>query len=345
MNMREWVASVIESERRQAFPLMPSVGLAVTGMNMREVIADGVTQAQCIVAQAHRFPSAACLTFMDLSVEAEAFGSELTEVGGEVPTVLGSIVTGIESAVALKVPSVGAGRSGEYLKAAGLAAREINDRPVFACHIGPFSLAGRLCGMTEALMNVHLAPKVLHTVLEKCTEFLTAYALAFREAGADGVVMAEPAAGLISPVQCDEFSSKYVKEYVAKVQTDHFMAVLHNCGSTPRHVETMVSTGAMGLHFGNAVDMAKVMARLPGDRLGLGNIDPAGVFHGGDPALVRETTLKLLEATGGFRNFIVSSGCDVPSGTPLRNMEAFFDTVNEYNTRKAGKDTKAVEVT
>jgi len=336
MNMREWIHSVIASENRLAFPLMPTAGLGLAGMTIRDVIADGENHARCVIAQANHYPSAAAITFMDLSVEAEAFGSEIVEMGKELPTVHGKIVTDAESARVLAVPRVGDGRTGHYLKAASLTALELKDRPVFGCHIGPFSLAGRLCGMTEALMNVHLEPELLHVVLSKCGDFLIEYALAFKEAGAQGIVMAEPAAGLISPDQCDEFSSAYVKRFVDRVQADDFMVILHNCGSTPRHVPSMVSTGAMGLHFGNAVDMAKEMPQVPSDRIALGNIDPAGVLYGGVPELVKEETSKLLKATDGFRNFIISSGCDVPAGAPAANIDAFFEAVKEYNERKTG---------
>lgn len=337
MDMQEWIESIIASETRKAFPLMPAAGLTLTGIRITDIVGDGSKQAECLIALAARYRSAAAISFMDLSVEAEAFGSEIVMLGDELPTVQGKIVANPEEARALRVPEVGRGRTAEYLKAARLAAERINDRPVFGCHIGPFSLAGRLCGMTEALMNIHMNPDSLHQVLRKCTEFLIAYAKAFRDAGVDGIVMAEPAAGLISPAQCDAFSSAYVAEFVEKVQDRSFMVILHNCGSSPRHVPSMVSTGALGLHFGNAVDMAKVMPQMPEDRLGLGNIDPSGVFRGGTIETVREETAGLLQKTEGFRNFIISSGCDIPSGTPLENIDAFFETLKEYNASKAAR--------
>ncbi len=337
MDMQEWIESIIASEIRQAFPLMPAAGLSLTGMSFSDIVGDGAKQAECLVALAAKYPSAAAITFMDLSVEAEAFGSEIIMLGNELPTVQGKIVANADGARALEVPGVGEGRTLEYLRAAKLAAEKIHDRPVFGCHIGPFSLAGRLCGMTEALMNIHMNPDSLHQVLRKCTEFLVAYAKAFKDAGVDGIVMAEPAAGLISPAQCDTFSSAYVRSFVESVQERSFMVILHNCGSSPRHVPSMVSTGSMGLHFGNAVDMAKVMPQLPDTRLGLGNIDPSGVFSGGTLEKVREETDGLLQKTEGFRNFIISSGCDVPSGTPLENIDAFFETLKEYNESKAAR--------
>ena len=45
------------------------------------------------------------------------------------------------------------------------------------------------------------------------------------------LIIAEPAAGLLSPEQCAEFSSPYVKKVVDAVQDDNFMVILHNCGN------------------------------------------------------------------------------------------------------------------
>ncbi|HZK17994.1 MAG TPA: uroporphyrinogen decarboxylase family protein, partial [Clostridia bacterium] len=46
---------------------------------------------------------------------------------------------------------------------------------------------------------------------------------------------------------------------------------------------------------------------------------------------VKKRTLQLLEDTKDFKNFIVSSGCDIPPGTPIENMDAFFEAVEEFN--------------
>lgn len=329
-NMREWVRGILASREKRAFPLMTCVGLQLTGLRVIDVVKDAEKQADCVMVLASRYPSAAAITVMDLSVEAEAFGSSIRFTENETPTVTGRMVTDA-GADALTVPTVGSGRTGVYLEAVALSAAGIADRPVFGCLIGPFSLAGRLCGMTEALMNIHMNPGALRTVLEKCADFLARYARAFRDAGAAGVVIAEPAAGLISPAQCDDFSSSFVKGIVGEVQDDEFMVILHNCGSTRRHVASMASTGAMGLHFGNVVDMADVLPQVPAGVLVSGNLDPVRVLKDGTAAEVREAVREVLRKTEGYGNFVLSSGCDVPGGTPLGNIDEFFSALQDYN--------------
>jgi uroporphyrinogen decarboxylase len=211
-----------------------------------------------------------------------------------------------------------------------LASKTIADRPLFGCVIGPFSLAGRLCDMTQIFMKLIEEPEMVHVVLEKCTRFLIDYAKAFKDAGAQGIFIAEPAAGLISPRQCQQFSSNYVKQIIASVKDENFTAVLHNCGNTRKLVPAMLDTGAHGYHFGNAVDMNDILPQIPPEILAFGNIDPSSILRNGTTDEVKTKTIELLERVSGYQNFVPSSGCDIPPGTPVKNIEAFFTALNEF---------------
>lgn len=331
INMREWVKNISNSKVRLSMPIMTYPGLELSGKSILDIIKSGDDQFCCIYELSKKYPSIAAMTVMDLSVEAEAFGSRIRYSSGEVPAVAGNIVDSEESALSLRIPEPGSGRTGAYIRAAALSAQNITDKPVFGGQIGPFSLACRLYDMTEIMVALFDEPDTVHIVLEKATTFLAAYARAFKEAGANGIIMAEPAAGLLSPEQCAEFSSVYVKSIVDAVQDDNFMVMLHNCGNTVKLVPSMLSTGAMCFHFGNAVDMADILPQIPPDRLAFGNIDPARVFKNGTTDDVRQKTRELLEKTEGYGNFVISSGCDIPPGTPIENIQAFFDTVESYN--------------
>ena len=78
-------------------------------------------------------------------------------------------------------------------------------------------MAGRLFDMTEIMIAVMIEPEPIRILLEKITTFLIEYAKAFKDVGANGIVIAEPAAGLLSPELCEEFSSKYVQRIVEEV--------------------------------------------------------------------------------------------------------------------------------
>jgi uroporphyrinogen decarboxylase len=169
-------------------------------------------------------------------------------------------------------------------------------------------------------------------LVKKCNEFLLEYIQAYKKIGVNGIIMAEPAAGLLSADLCDEYSSRFIKEIVAKVQDDQFLVILHNCGNTGHVTDSMISTGAGALHFGNKIDILTTLKKIPKNILVLGNLDPVGVFKTSTPEEVFNVTKKLLEATTDHKNFIISSGCDTPPGAPLENIQAFFKAVQDYNS-------------
>jgi uroporphyrinogen decarboxylase len=329
--MTNWITTA--ASRHKPLPILSFPGIQLTGAAIPELVRDGKLQAECMKAVAGRWDTLAAVSLMDLSVEAEAFGSPVRFSVDEVPTVTGAVVTDENSLGELRFPVVGAARTGEYVTTIREAKKRITDRPVFAGSIGPFSLAGRLMGMTEIMVLCYEEPALVHGVLEMAARFLTAYDTALRDAGADGIVMAEPAAGMLSPALMGEFSAPYVRRVISAVETDSCVFIYHNCGnSTLSLVREILDTGAKAFHFGNAIDLAEMLKRFPSDKLVMGNVDPAGEFRNGTPESVRKATLSVLEKCARYDNFILSSGCDVPPVAPLENINAFFAAAGEFYT-------------
>jgi len=328
LNMKEWLTALPQSHK--ALPILSFPGVSLLGCTVRELISDSDLQARGMKLVADRVPSAASVSLMDLSVEAEAFGAAVRFSDEEVPTVTGRLINDMEEAEALAVPAVGDARTGLYVDSIRKAKQLITDRPVFAGIIGPYSLAARLFDVSEIMMDCFDDPDMVHTVLEKCTEFLINYALAYKEAGADGIMMAEPVAGLLSPGMEEEFAAPYVKRIADAVQDESFALVYHNCGdNVPLMTASFLENGAAAYHFGNAADMKDMLTKMP-EAVLMGNIDPAGVLRMGTPELVREKTLALLEECKDFPNFVISSGCDMPPMTPWENIDAFFKAVGDF---------------
>ena len=330
-NMKAWLTDMIGADKKVPLPILSFPSVSLLGITVRELISDSARQAEGMKMVAQRVNAAAAVSLMDLSVEAECFGATVRVSDEEVPTIVGRLVNDEDEANALVVPEVGVARSGLYVDSIRKAVELITDRPVLAGIIGPFSLAARLLDVTEIMMDCYDEPDMVHIVLEKCTAFLIEYAKAYKAAGADGIMMAEPVSGLLSPALEEEFSSPYVKQIVDAVQDDEFAVIYHNCGdNTLRMTESMLSTGAAAYHFGNAIDMAEMMAKMPANVVVMGNVDPAGVLRQGTPETVREATLEVMNKCRSYPNFVISSGCDIPPATPWENIEAFFAAAEEY---------------
>ncbi len=334
MNMQQWKSDYMASSIKKPMPVLSFPGTQIIGKTVQEVVTDPALQAACMKAVADRYPDmAVALGPMDLSVEAEAFGATIHFSDHEIPTVTEPLldIDQPECADELTVPSVGAGRTGVYVKAMEFASSQITDRPIFSGCIGPFSLAGRLMDMSNVMIACVEEPEMLETVLQKTTAFITDYILALKAAGANGVVMAEPAAGLLSPVLNEEFSVPYVKQIADAVKDENFLFCYHNCGPyTPRQLSDLLTIGADIYHFGDAIGLDDVKNQIPQGVMFSGNVSPVECFKTGDAAYMASQTKRVLEQCGKMNNFIPSSGCDIPPDASLANVDCFFQTVAEF---------------
>ena len=334
MNMKAFLNIIIKDNKKYALPILSFPAVSKLDVSVKELLCSAKLQAKAIEMVAHSTDTIAAVSLMDLSLEAEAFGAHIVFSENEVPAITGQLVTDLHQAMDLEIPSLNAGRISTALEAIRLAKEQITDKPVLAGIIGPFSLAGRLMDVTEIMYTCYDEPKAVHEVLRKSTAFLTKYTLALKEAGADGIIMAEPLCGLLSPDMAEEFSCPYVKEIIEATQTDHFAVIYHNCGnSVPQIAPLLYQMGAAAYHFGNASDMENLLQNAPADVILMGNIDPVSCFTEGTPAHMEEETLSLLHKCGSYKNFILSSGCDIPYNASWDNVDAFFSALKKYNCR------------
>ena len=336
-DMDEWMDFVLRSPRRLAIPIMTHPGITLTGHSVLDAVTRSEHHFEAVKALADRYPTAASTMIMDLSVEAEAFGARIRYEEQEVPSVVSRIVTNSNEIDHLDIPTMSHGRLPQRIAATEEAARSISDRPVFAECIGPFSLAARLFDVSETMTAILLEPDSILRLTGTCTQFLISYCEHFKSAGADGVIIAEPVAGMLSPELCSQFSSTFIGEIVTAVQDSRFKVVLHNCGETDTLLLSMYETGAAALHFGNKCNLPEALKQLPQDLLVLGNLDPVGVLKMGRPDDVRNETARLLERTARHKNFVLSSGCDVPPSTSLENIDAFFEALDYFNRKRTAR--------
>lgn len=325
MNVRELLWEAARSEVKRALPILSFPAAQKMGVTVEELVKDAKLQAQAMALVAKETDTLAAVSLMDLSIEAEAFGASVSFSVNEIPVVTGQLVDGMDAAEELKVPDLSAGRALTCVEGVRLAKELIQDKPLLAGMIGPFSLAGRLMDVMEIMYICYDEPEAVHAVLEKATQYLIQYGDAMKAAGADGIMMAEPLAGILSPDMAAEFSVPYVKRIIEELQDDEFAVIYHNCGNSVSFMlEPIFTQGAAAYHFGNAVDMQKVLDTASADTLCMGNLDPAAILAEGTPEEVTAATKAMIAAFGSYKNYIPSSGCDIPAHASWENLQAFF---------------------
>lgn len=327
---RRWKAEMMAGKPKGllilSFPVAKKMGISV-----RELLESSENQARGMLEIIRCFPKQrAIVSRMDLSVEAQAFGASVRFEENDVPVVETPVVRSAEDASRLQVPDWKTSRCAIDVEAVRQVAASKPDRPVFAGVIGPYSLAGRLMDVTEIMIQCMMEPDLVHRVLRKATDFLKEYIRAYKEAGAQGVVMAEPLAGLISPDMVRDFSTAYIREIVDELQDDSFVILYHNCGAgVLASIQEIAATGCFAYHFGNAVAMEQVLEAMDPDTLVFGNLDPVALFQNGTPEQVEEAVDALIKRCGTFPNWVVSSGCDIPARASWENIERFYESLPE----------------
>ncbi len=318
---------ILSSPQKLAMPIAVYPGGEITGATVRDIVTDPEKQFNAQYEIHKRYETWIVQSAMDLSVEAEAFGSDIQIIDNEIPNVQGRLLTGNDEVNALQIPVPGTGRTRVYIDTVRLLAA-LDTKPfVLGGMIGPFSLAGRLFGVSESLELTLTEPEVMHTLLDKSTGFLIAYARAFKDAGADGVLIAEPSAGLLSPRSLGEFSSVYIKKINDAAGDDSFSIVLHNCAARLHHLPAIFESGVSILHFGAPMDMVSALKSVPETTILCGNLDPAGVFLTSSGQEIYDNTQELLRKTANHKNFVISSGCDIPPGVSVSKLDAFYEAV------------------
>ncbi len=71
------------------------------------------------------------------------------------------------------------------------------------------------------------------------------------------------------------------------------------------------------------MDIQAAYDRLAGETVLIGNVNPVDEITFGTPESVREKSEQLIRAMEG-KNFILSTGCDVPQHAPLENIKAMI---------------------
>lgn len=326
--MKQIVKKIFQNKNK-TIPILSFPSTQLLGITVNELLESPEMQVKGMKAIAERCHIGASLNMMDLSVEAEAFGAEIVFKDDDVPTVKKGIINDITDVESVVVPEVGMGRTSICIEGVRKAKEEIKDIPVFCGVIGPYSLAGRLFDMTELMMECFDNPDEVEILLSKATDFIIKYIKAFKDVGADGVIIAEPAAGLLSPSLNEDFSIPFVKRIIEEINSEDFVVCYHNCGDVVVQMANEIATlGADIYHFGNAIKLSDIIPEMPAGSIVMGNVDPI-LFLNGTPEQIKEAVQQIYNECNGFDNFMISSGCDIPALAKWENIDAYFEKVNE----------------
>lgn len=315
-------------ENNLVIPLLGAPGVKLTKTTLKENLFDEQLQFKTLFLLLERFEPDGIFTFMDLTVELEALGLPVKFPENDNPSIVEHPIKTIDDLKNLQ--KRWNGLSGRMITFVELMKKMAASFPIIngGYVIGPFTMAGELMGVNNIAIEVMINPDLVKKVLEFCNDVIEKYTLALFEAGADTVAVLEPTAVILSPEQYKEFSLKPFKKLTNNINKP---LILHICGNTTHLIEQMIESGAVGLSLDSDVDFKELKKQVPEDITLIGNLNPTKVFLQGSINKVKEATISLKKEMKDRKNFIISTGCDLPIDTPLENIDTFMKTARAKN--------------
>jgi len=251
----------------------------------------------------------------------------------------------MKHAVALSLLIFGFAVPGRPADTAPLTAREVLQRFIgersqkFRLELMPAEngLPAFEVGATNGAVTVRGSDGVVEALMERCSEYALAYASALNRTGADMLSGGDSPAGLLGPDLYQALALPAERQLIARMKAATAKPVsLHICGNATRILPLMKTSGADVLELDHAVSIREACRMVGPDTALWGNLDPVGVLAKGTPKMVREQSLRVIQAAAdaGHARLVLSSGCTLAMDTPAQNIEAMISTASDEQNRR-----------
>jgi MtaA/CmuA family methyltransferase len=186
---------------------------------------------------------------------------------------------------------------------------------------GPIALYADLRGVQSTFLDLIDDPAMYRGAIETITENQIRFALAQAEAGADMIGVGDSVASLISPPMYRRYVLPFEARLIAAIHEAGAAVKLHICGDISHSIELIARSGSDVIDIDWMVPLDKARAAVGPEVTLAGNFDPSAVLLQGSPQDVADAARRCMEIGGP--KFILQPGCEVPPGTPERNIRAF----------------------
>lgn len=316
------------NNQRLVAPLLGLPGLKLVGTSIKIAQQNFGKHFEVLKALHSRFKPDIIFPLMDLTVEANAVGRTTVFPKHDSATVLKDHFEIAELNMQKSVNINFDVRLLGYIETMKLMSIGFPDDVLRGAYVtGPFTMAGQLMGAEEAAMAALNEPDKLDVLCQFTTEKTEEYARQLIAAGAQIICILEPSAVMLGPDQFEQFSARYVRHISDGCRFSDAATVYHICGNSNHLIDKMIETGVDALSLDSretGIDLPAIAERVQGKAGLVGNISPTETILKSGPDAVEKEVKALLEAMAPYENFVLSTGCDLPRGTPAQNIEAFM---------------------
>jgi uroporphyrinogen decarboxylase len=168
-------------------------------------------------------------------------------------------------------------------------------------------------------------PKAAHELLQKITDTTIAYLKAKVAAGVNAVQIFDSWGGMLSPVDYEEFSWRYIKQIIDALSDDAPVIVFgKGCWFA---LDKMAASKASAIGVDWTVSPAKARELTGGNRVLQGNFDPARLLS---PIPEIERMAKEMVDAFGKDHYIANLGHGILPNIPVDHAKAFVNAIKNY---------------
>lgn len=213
---------------------------------------------------------------------------------------------------------------------------------------GPLSTAASIRPIELILRDIRRNPEKLHQLIEYGVTCSLSFLQEFvNEFGNVDVEISDPVTttDIISKVQFETFSKPYLRQLIDGIKKiTGKNPMVHICGSTYRIWEDLMDVGVKQFSLDNNESL-KDAKKCMGHCVQLaGNVPPVSVMmQGSIDDVINCVKNCIIECSDNACGYTLNTGCQVPIGTPIENMEAFVYAAKYYGSvAKKGQLCKGV---
>lgn len=168
-------------------------------------------------------------------------------------------------------------------------------------------------------------PLAAHQLLQKITDTTIAYLKAKVASGVNAVQIFDSWGGMLSPVDYQEFSWKYINQIIEALKDDApVISFAKGCWYALEEMSNS-NASALGVDWTVTPEFAR---KATNNNITLqGNFDPVRLLS--PPSVIKDMVKKMIDDFGKDR-YIVNLGHGILPHVPLENAKAFIDAVKEY---------------
>lgn len=265
---------------------------------------------------------------------AEAMGAEIAYYDNNIAQLKKPAIQGFKNIDCAKLVDVEKdGRLPIVLEGLKRVKKSLGDKvPISGTVTGPFTVAAMVLGTEWLLMGMLKCPEKIKQLLEVIVENNNRYIKRLLDMEV-GIGFADPVSStaLISPAQYREFSLPYFQKNVDYIKKAGANCGLHICGTSRGLWEDIAKTGIACFGLDNVEDIEEAKQILGSHMMIQGNVPPVEIMKMGTPLEVLESGKESIRK--GYNSpcgFTLTSGCQMPIGTPEANMHALLDAARIY---------------